>query len=160
MHELLNKRKLQENEFLDEYFLIMKQLCAHGNIEDSALMQFFFNGIPHPVFRKSILYECQTNLELKQKLKIYDEIRTDYENTKSPKVKSHMSVKEKPYHPKIDFLCFSCSQANHNSSQCKYKDKGLFSSAQNLATNLSNVISLGWASLNRLIFLILLLTLL
>lgn len=54
MHELLSTRKLQENEFLDEYFLIMKQVRAHGNIQDSALMQNFFNGIPHPVFRQSI----------------------------------------------------------------------------------------------------------
>lgn len=40
LHEILSKRKIKDNESLDEYFLTMKQLCSKNNIEDSALIQY------------------------------------------------------------------------------------------------------------------------
>lgn len=39
LHDMLNKLKLHEFELLEEYFIIMKQLCTRDNIEDFALMQ-------------------------------------------------------------------------------------------------------------------------
>lgn len=50
MHDMLNMRTLQKNEYLDEYLLIMKLLRARGNIKGSALTQYDINGIPGPVF--------------------------------------------------------------------------------------------------------------
>ncbi|GBM59467.1 hypothetical protein AVEN_131040-1 [Araneus ventricosus] len=72
LHEMLSKRKLKDDESLEEYFLKMKQLCNRGNVEDTALMQYVINGIPDSVIRRSILYGCQNLSEFKQKLRVYE----------------------------------------------------------------------------------------
>lgn len=50
-------------------------------------MQYIINGILEPVFRKTILYGSHSIVEFKQKLKIYDKIQHEYENTKFLKLK-------------------------------------------------------------------------
>ena len=65
----------------------MKQLCSHGNTEDEALMQYFINEINDSVLKKTFLYGCMNIEEFKQKLKVYEKIKTDCEKIKFPKSK-------------------------------------------------------------------------
>ena len=45
---------MKNNETVQEYPLIMKQLYSRGNIEDDALMQCVINGINDSVLKKII----------------------------------------------------------------------------------------------------------
>lgn len=57
LHELLSKRKMRDNDALDEYFLNMKQLRSRSNIEKSVLIQYVINGIKHCL--KNLFMEIQ-----------------------------------------------------------------------------------------------------
>ncbi|KAJ0180807.1 hypothetical protein K1T71_004211 [Dendrolimus kikuchii] len=46
IHKTLASRKKQNNETLQQYFLIMQELAFHGNVEDSALIDYVNDGIP------------------------------------------------------------------------------------------------------------------
>lgn len=122
VHEMLSKRKMKENESLDEYFLIMKQLCSRGNVEDSALMQYVVNGINDSTVKKSCLYGCQYISEFETKLKVYEKIRNDYDKAKPSKPKVEVKNKSKTF--KTETRCFNCGQNNHKSIDCLFKDKG------------------------------------
>ncbi|GBN74107.1 Transposon Ty3-I Gag-Pol polyprotein, partial [Araneus ventricosus] len=137
LHEMLSKRKLKDDESLEEYCLKMKQLCTRGNVEDTALMQYVINGIPDSVFRKSILYGSQNLSEFKQKLRVYDKMIFDYDKVKPNKPKFGNETKDRIKAPKIEnkdkfkdtklnnIRCFNCGALGHKSSVCENKIKGL-----------------------------------
>ncbi|GBO46567.1 Retrovirus-related Pol polyprotein from transposon 17.6 [Araneus ventricosus] len=128
LHEMLSKRKLKDDESLEEYFLKMKQLCTRGNVEDTALMQYVINGIPDSVIRKSILYGCQNLSEFKQKLRVYEKMRSDYDKVKPNKPKFGNETKDRIKVPKIEnkdkfkdsklnnIRCFNCGALGHKSN--------------------------------------------
>lgn len=117
LHDTLNKQKLQENESLEEYFLIMKQLYLHGNIKDFVLMQYICN-IPDFTFRKSILYRCQSIIKFKQKLRIYEKLRLEYDSVKSykhegtkSKSRPESEAKNKNNPVKPNMHCYNCGRS-------------------------------------------------
>ncbi|GBM11655.1 hypothetical protein AVEN_16962-1 [Araneus ventricosus] len=128
LHEMLRKRKLNDDESLEEYFLKMKQLCNCGNVEDTAFMQYVMNGVPHSVIRKSILYGCHNLSEFKQKLRVYEKMRSDYDNAKPNKPKFGYETKDRIKASKIEnkdkfkatklnnIRCFNCGALGHKSS--------------------------------------------
>ncbi|GBM05647.1 hypothetical protein AVEN_202272-1 [Araneus ventricosus] len=81
----------------------MKQLCSRGNVEDTALMQYFIKGIPDSVIRKHILYGCQNLSEFKKKLRVYDKTRPDYDKAKRNKPKFGNETKDRIKAPKIEY---------------------------------------------------------
>ncbi|GBN25984.1 Retrovirus-related Pol polyprotein from transposon 297 [Araneus ventricosus] len=83
LHELLSKRKMRDSESAPEYFLKMKELCSSGRIEDAALMYYVIKGINDRQENKTILYRCQNLLEFKEKLKVYEVIKSDYAKRKA-----------------------------------------------------------------------------
>ncbi|GBN99704.1 hypothetical protein AVEN_199583-1 [Araneus ventricosus] len=137
LHEMLSKRKLKDDESLEEYFLKMKQLCNRGNVEDAALMHYVINGIPDSVFRKSILYGCENLSEFKQKLRVYEKMRSDNDKAKPNKPKFGNETKDRIKAPKIEnkdkfkdtklnnIRCFNCGALGHKSSVCENKIKGI-----------------------------------
>ncbi|GBN00585.1 Transposon Ty3-G Gag-Pol polyprotein, partial [Araneus ventricosus] len=137
LHEMLSKRKLKDDESLEEYFLKMKQLCTRGNVEDTALMQYVINGIPDSVIRKSILYGCQNLSEFKQKLRVYEKMRSDYDKAKPNRPKFGNETKDRIKVSKIEnkdkfkdtklnnIRCFNCGALGHKSSVCENKIKGI-----------------------------------
>ncbi|GBL70898.1 hypothetical protein AVEN_113227-1 [Araneus ventricosus] len=82
LHELLSKRKMRDSESAPEYFLKMKELCSSGKIEDAALMHYVIKGINDRQENKTILYGCKTLFEFKEKLKVYEVIKSDYAKSK------------------------------------------------------------------------------
>ncbi|GBO28111.1 hypothetical protein AVEN_159856-1 [Araneus ventricosus] len=115
----------------------MKQLCNRGNVEDTALLQYVINGIPDSVIRKSILYGCQNLSEFKQKLRVYEKMRSDYDKAKPNKLKFRNEIKDRIKAPKIEnkdkfketklsnIRCFNCGALGHKSSVCENKIKGI-----------------------------------
>ncbi|GBN21634.1 hypothetical protein AVEN_135099-1 [Araneus ventricosus] len=83
LHELLSKRKMRDSESAPEYFLKMKELCSSGKIEDAALMHYVIKGINDRQENKTILYGCKNLLEFKEKLKVYEVIKSDYSKSKA-----------------------------------------------------------------------------
>ncbi|GBM55523.1 Retrovirus-related Pol polyprotein from transposon 297 [Araneus ventricosus] len=56
----------------------MKELCSSGKIEDAALMHYAIKGINNRQENKTILYGCKNIFEFKEKLKVYEVIKSDY----------------------------------------------------------------------------------
>ncbi|GBN95131.1 Transposon Tf2-6 polyprotein [Araneus ventricosus] len=83
LHELLSKRKMRNSESAPEYFLKMKELCSSGKIEDAALMHYVIKGINDRQENKTILYGCKNLFEFKEKLKVYEVIKSDYAKSKA-----------------------------------------------------------------------------
>ncbi|GBN79981.1 hypothetical protein AVEN_94280-1 [Araneus ventricosus] len=83
LHELLSKRKMRDSESATEYFLKMKELCSSGKIEDAALMYYVIIGINDRQENKTILYGCKNLFEFKEKLKVYEVIKSDYAKSKA-----------------------------------------------------------------------------
>lgn len=65
-----------DNESLNVYFIIMKQLCFRNNAENAALMQCVINGMKDPVFKKYFVNGCSIIYEFKKR----EKSRLDYEN--------------------------------------------------------------------------------
>ncbi|GBO35953.1 Retrovirus-related Pol polyprotein from transposon 297 [Araneus ventricosus] len=82
LQELLSKRKMRDSESAPEYFLKMKELCSSGKIEDAALMHYVVKGISDRQENKTILYGCRNLFEFKEKLKVYEVIKSDYVKSK------------------------------------------------------------------------------
>ncbi|GBM77993.1 Retrovirus-related Pol polyprotein from transposon 297 [Araneus ventricosus] len=81
--ELLSKRKMRDSESAPEYFLKMKELCSSGKIEDAALMHYVIKGINDRQGNKTVLYGCKNLFEFKEKLKVYEVIKSDYAKSKA-----------------------------------------------------------------------------
>ncbi|GBL63175.1 hypothetical protein AVEN_195769-1 [Araneus ventricosus] len=82
LHELLSKRKIRDSESAPEYFLKIKELCSSGKIEDAALMHYVIKSINDRQENKTILYGCRNLFEFKEKLKVYEVIKSDYAKSK------------------------------------------------------------------------------
>ncbi|GBN95716.1 hypothetical protein AVEN_21206-1 [Araneus ventricosus] len=69
---------MKDSESAKEYFLKMKELCSSGKIEDAALIHYVIKGINDRQENKTILYGCKNLFEFKEKLQVYEVIKSDY----------------------------------------------------------------------------------
>ena len=53
---MLGKRRLKRDETVPEYYYVMKEIAARGNIEAEALMKYVIDGLPEGAQSKIILY--------------------------------------------------------------------------------------------------------
>ena len=83
LHELLNKRKMRDSETALEYFLKIKEISNSGKIEDAALIHYVIKGINDKPENKTILYGCKSLSEFKEKLKVYEVMKSDSVKNKS-----------------------------------------------------------------------------
>lgn len=58
IHEILATSKCKPKEKLCKYFLIVKEIAQRGNVDDSSLMHYVFNGIQDTPKNKAILFGC------------------------------------------------------------------------------------------------------
>ncbi|GBN63453.1 Retrovirus-related Pol polyprotein from transposon 297 [Araneus ventricosus] len=73
---------MRDSKSAPEYFLKMKELCSSGKIENAALMHYVIKGINDRQENKTILYGCKNLFEFKEKLKVYEVIKSDYAKSK------------------------------------------------------------------------------
>ncbi|GBM45619.1 Retrovirus-related Pol polyprotein from transposon 297, partial [Araneus ventricosus] len=104
LHELLSKRKMRDSESAPEYFLKMKELCSSGKIEDAALMYYVTKGINDRQENKTILYGCKNLFEFKEKLKVYEVIKSDYAKSKGGFDKTKARYDSNPRYNSFDKL--------------------------------------------------------
>lgn len=72
----LDKRKIKKDESVRMYFLAMREIATRGEIEKEALFQYVIDGIDDQSMNKGVLYGARNMREFKEKLKIYEKIRT------------------------------------------------------------------------------------
>lgn len=114
LHEMLVKRTRRRTETIDEYFLIMKEMCSRGGLEDSALIQYVINGLEDSSLNKAILYGCKTLREFREKLRIYERIKTD--DAKMGRLKGRVTrdAQSSPHLPReSDKRCYNCGKYGH-----------------------------------------------
>ncbi|GBM30936.1 Retrovirus-related Pol polyprotein from transposon 297 [Araneus ventricosus] len=104
LHELLSKRKMRDSESAPEYFLKMKELCSSGKIEDAALMHYVIKGINDRQENKTILYGCKNLFEFKEKLKVYEVIKSDYAKSRGGFDKTKARYDSNPRYNSFDKL--------------------------------------------------------
>ncbi|KAJ0171265.1 hypothetical protein K1T71_012815 [Dendrolimus kikuchii] len=114
IHKRLASRKMQNNETLQQYFLIMKELAFHGNVEDSALIDYVIDGIPDVETNKIMLYGASDIADFRRRLALYSDFRS-----KIP-MKQNYSTRAAIQ----GILCFSCGERNHISASCPYQSQG------------------------------------
>ena len=75
VHKLLMSRFKRKEESVQEYVLVMREIGSRANIEPEVIIQCIIEGIPDDSANKVVLYGAKKFAELKEKIKIYDQIR-------------------------------------------------------------------------------------
>ncbi|KAL0822710.1 hypothetical protein ABMA28_004729 [Loxostege sticticalis] len=116
VHELMSSRKKQPNETCQDYMLIMKELGRRGKMPDYVAIKYIVDGIIDRKTNKMMLYGVTTYGELKEKLKIYETIKS--------KLKLEDEIaRAKPIERQI--RCYSCGELGHTSRGCPSREKGM-----------------------------------
>ncbi|KAJ0179012.1 hypothetical protein K1T71_005787 [Dendrolimus kikuchii] len=75
IHKKLASRKMKPDETYQQYFLHMKELALHGNLEDEALIEYVIDGIRDSEINKAILYGATDIKQFRKKLEVYAQIK-------------------------------------------------------------------------------------
>lgn len=140
IHRTLMRRKKQKEESVQEYVLTMREIGSRADIESEALMQYIIDGIVDDPANKVVLYGAKTFNEFKEKIKLYEKIKsknqgyasrgnTSYNSidkgkkqTKTEEGKSGNDISRKP--TQSTNHCFNCGMKGHKSRDCPSKQKG------------------------------------
>ena len=121
LHKQLDKGKIKKDEPVLAYFLAMKEIAARGEIEEEAFFQYTIDVIDDQSVNKSMLYGARNKKDFKEKLKIYEKIRTKSAATNKS---SNLSTVKKIMKSKEEVRCFNCGELGHKSTTCENKNKG------------------------------------
>ncbi|KAL0839988.1 hypothetical protein ABMA28_015315 [Loxostege sticticalis] len=116
VHELMSSRKKQPNETCQDYMLVMKELGRRGKMPDYVAIKYIVDGIIDRETNKMMLYGVTTYGELKEKLKIYETIKSKL------KLEDDLA-RAKPIEREI--RCYSCGELGHTSRGCPSREKGM-----------------------------------
>lgn len=115
MHEFMSSRRKLPNETYYQYMLTMKELGKRAKFPDYVAIQYIIDGIIDSEVNKTILYGVSTYAALKEKLAVYEKMKTKiklYDVPERPK-------KHQPFASTSTRRCFSCGEANHVASRCR-----------------------------------------
>lgn len=85
---------MQQNDYLGEYVLKMRELTRNNNIDEKSLVECIVEGIHDYHSNKVILYGASSIEELKVKLLAYEKFKAGLKD-KNPKNKQSMDSKTK-----------------------------------------------------------------
>ncbi|GFY21206.1 transposon Tf2-9 polyprotein [Trichonephila clavipes] len=132
LHNMMQARRLNPTQILQEYFLTMRDLAHKGAVDDSSLMDYSIDGIPDSSNNKIILYGSKTRSEFKDKSKIYETLLNskhskqfpdkrfrDYENSTSNQhiIEHKRFTNQQP-------ICYLCGLKGHKSTLCPNEERG------------------------------------
>ncbi|XP_073954320.1 uncharacterized protein [Choristoneura fumiferana] len=120
IHEIMSTRHRKSNESCLDYLLIMKELGKRGKMADYVAIKYIVEGIKDDELNKIMLYGVTTYSDLKEKLKIYEQLK---QNTLRVN-KEIRSKREDSTNQRVS-RCYSCGEMDHASAECPHKEKGL-----------------------------------
>lgn len=123
IHELMSSKKKKTNEKCLDYMFAMKELGKRGKMPDYVAIRYIIDGIPDAENNKIMLYGVKTYSDLKEKLKIYETIKTKMTKNKEPATTTIISTTSRPRNKWI--RCYGCGEIGHASHACPSKEKGL-----------------------------------
>lgn len=113
MHEIMTSRRKRQNESFYEYMLVMKELGRRAKFPDYVSVQYIIDGISDHEPNKSILYGATTYPVLKEKLSLYEKMKSK-SKTEERRTNSEgqrvVSRKQR---------CYNCGDLNHKANECR-----------------------------------------
>ncbi|KAI5645228.1 hypothetical protein NE865_02776 [Phthorimaea operculella] len=76
VHELMSARTKKPSERCLDYLLVMKEMGKRGKLADYVVIKYIVDGIIDDESNKVMLYGIRTYTELKEKLKIYELVKS------------------------------------------------------------------------------------
>lgn len=147
VHKLLMARKKEHKETVQEYVLVMREIGSRALIEPEVIIQYIIDGINDDSSSKIVLYGAKNFSELKEKVKLYEQIKTKKNpnsfssHTGKPNFTQYSSMKsglgknevKKEFGKEVKKEndgtkpknCFNCGERGHKSQECPNKDKGV-----------------------------------
>lgn len=112
MHELMAATKKSKEESCYQYMLRMKELGKRAKFPDYVAIQYIIDGIEDLQVNKMILLGVTTYGVLKEKLAIYEKMKTD-DMKKEVRVETAVRKKSDSFR-----RCYNCGDRSHVSSHC------------------------------------------
>ncbi|XP_063531215.1 uncharacterized protein LOC134742167 [Cydia strobilella] len=126
IHELMSSRCKKPSESCLEYMFTMKELGKRGKMPDYVAIKYIVEGIKDQEVNKIMLYGVSTYSELKEKIKIYEQLKENMSGSSKEKEAKSRHVDHEKSNRRLAFTrCFSCGEMSHSSAECPHKDKGL-----------------------------------
>jgi len=128
VHRQLSSRWKRTDETLLQYLYKMREIAAHGNIEDESVIDYVICGVPDTSADKNVLYGVTTLSEFKKKIELYERIRSRSQAGNVPRVTA--DGKPKPTiasgGSSVEGVtrCFNCGYRGYHSRKCPDVDKG------------------------------------
>lgn len=128
VHRQLTSRRKCAGETLLQYLYKMREIAAHGDIEDESVIDYVICGVPDTSADKNVLYGVATLGEFKKKIELYERIRSRSQAGNVPRVTADGKPK-----PTIAAggssgegvtRCFNCGDRGHQSRECPDVNKG------------------------------------
>ncbi|XP_063364705.1 uncharacterized protein LOC134653310 [Cydia amplana] len=121
MHELMGNRKKRREESYYQYMLIMKELGKRAKFPDYVAIQYIVDGITDYEPNKSILYGATTYPVLKEKLLLYEKMKTKTKK-EDKEAKPNKIEKDTKYNSSSSSSsrkrCYKCGEEDHLAVTC------------------------------------------
>lgn len=115
IHRLLSNSVKKRDETYLAYVLRVKEIASAAAVDDKALIQYLITGIPDRNENKIMLYGAETLPDFKEKLKIYEEFKSNSKNRYTT------NIEPKPQPVENIPRCRHCNRLNHTENECRQK---------------------------------------
>lgn len=130
IHKMLMNRKKRRDETVQEYVIAMREIGSRVGIEAAVIIEYIIDGIKDEESNKFVLYGARNFDELKDRIKLYETIKTKTTTMSRTTEKKDFQQKERPRgftprvtEPKEDMRsetrCYSCGEMGHRSNYCR-----------------------------------------
>lgn len=131
IHQLLSTQKMKEGETCLEFFYKLKQIAKKGKVDDKSLIAYVIAGIPDTILNKTVLFEASTCIELKEKFKVYERMKSQLSTYKqkfgdngSSKSSTERFIPKRKPEGLVSKRCSNCGSVSHLKDVCPHKEKG------------------------------------